>query len=365
MDNFFQTLRDIQKKERTSGTLSEIEDTFYDDASKYLKELLGIVNENPLSLESYQLREAQRITIEISERREFKIITSAITNVQKSHNLFKGLKKNSTLYDEIPYNTTPEEEKLYRDVVDVMIKHRGDLIKQAAVQPKKQETKIGFKPQESNFKEDILESDDESSGDNLLDVADVPTRDDSDVTDITGYHDNKAKLDASQVARMFGQAPDNVLLDENNNPVEEKKHTDISTPFKPPEIPENDTITLQNQEDNTTDDIEDETLSDKEATQEIPSMTEDVVDATEDVVETSEDSSVEEDSVDEHFVEFIDNINTDILDENERTYGPFNVGDIALLPKSIVKILKIHNVINIIFWLDFLQSLNDFRLNIF
>ena len=358
MNNFFQTLRDIQKKERTSGTLSEIEDTFYDDASKYLNELLGIVNANPLSLESYQLREAQRITIEISERREFKIITSAITNVQKSHNLFKGLDKNSQLYDEIPYNTTPEEEKLYKDVIEVMIKHRGDLIKEFTQQPKKQETKIGFTPQvqEDNSEEIIIDDVSQSTGDNLLDIADVPVRNDSLKQDAVGsIPNNKPKLDAEQVAQMFGQAPDDILLDENNNPVETKsvKTNDMMAPFKPPEVPENDTVTLQNQSNNILKDenLEDELSSDNAETQK---STENMIETiNEESVDDDEESNQQTDIVDEEydnesFVEFIENLTTDILDEDEKTYGPFNIGDIALLPKSIVRILKNNNVITIL-----------------
>ncbi|MBE6488710.1 MAG: DNA replication complex GINS family protein [Methanosphaera stadtmanae] len=358
MNNFFQTLRDIQKKERTSGTLSEIEDTFYDDASKYLNELLEIVNANPLSLESYQLREAQRITIEISERREFKIITSAITNVQKSHNLFKGLNKNSQLYDEIPYNTTPEEEKLYKDVIEVMIKHRGELIKEINSQPRKQETKIGFKPQvqEDKSEEFIKEEVPQPTGDNLLDIADVPVRNDSHKQESVGnVPNNKPKLDAAQVAQMFGQAPDDVLLDENNNPVETKsvKTHDMMAPFKPPEVPENDTVTLQNQDSNILDDEEmtDELSSNKPVTDsQIDDDVNTITVSQEDGVDSTNQETVvaDEDLNDELFVEFIENLNTDILDEDEITYGPFNVGDMALLPNSIVRILKKNNVINII-----------------
>ena len=124
MNDFFRKLRDIQKKERTDGPLSEIDDSFYDDASNYLQSLLKVVDDNPLSLEAYQLRDAQRITIEICERREAKIISSAISNVQKAHDIFKGHNKNSELYEVIPYNVTPEEEKLYKDVVNTIISHR-------------------------------------------------------------------------------------------------------------------------------------------------------------------------------------------------------------------------------------------------
>ena len=120
MDTFFQKLRDIQKKERTTGTLSEVDDSFYTDASNYLQELLKMVDNNPLSLEAYQLRDAQRITTEICERREFKIVSTAATNVQKAHDLFRGHKKDSELYDVIPYNTTPEEEEFYKKIVQLM-----------------------------------------------------------------------------------------------------------------------------------------------------------------------------------------------------------------------------------------------------
>ena len=194
MDTFFQTLRDIQKKERATGTLSEVDEGFYGDASKYLQDLLKIVNDNPLSLEAYQLRDAQRITSEICERREVKIITSAITNVQRSHNLFKGHDKNSQLYDEIPYNTTPEEEQLYREVVDKLISYREGLISNITPQ-KKKTNKIGFKPikpdNETVVREDILEesarddiaetsnSDATESNDNLMDIADVSSVDSS------------------------------------------------------------------------------------------------------------------------------------------------------------------------------------------
>jgi DNA replication factor GINS len=50
----------------------------------------------------------------------------------------------------------------------------------------------------------------------------------------------------------------------------------------------------------------------------------------------------------EELVEFLTVLPTDILDEDEKTYGPFNVNDVALLPKSIVRILKNNNVVNII-----------------
>lgn len=377
MDNFFQTLRDIQKKERATGTLSEIDESFYDDASKYLQELLKIVNDNPLSLEAYQLRDAQRITIEICERREVKIITTAITNVQKSHNLFKGHEKNSQLYDEIPYNTTPEEEKLYRDMIDTFIHHRENLMNEITPQ-KKKTNKIGFKPikdddsqeisefEEANNSKDMAVNDasqdhipDDSinSQDNLMDIA-QPSVDNT----ISSSHTKAQvhnKLDANQVTMMFGKAPDDVLMDEQNNPVREKsvKTGDMMAPFEPPTVPKDDTIALQNNKK----DLEEANLTDEIPQKEVTGDTsvgsdssnqpegEILTDNGVQEAKSQEQSDVAEDTLaDEVLVEFTDIISTDILDENEKTYGPFEIQDVALLPKSIVKILKNNDVINII-----------------
>ncbi len=400
MDTFFQTLRDIQKKERATGTLSEVDEGFYGDASKYLQDLLKIVNDNPLSLEAYQLRDAQRITSEICERREVKIITSAITNVQRSHNLFKGHDKNSQLYDEIPYNTTPEEEQLYREVVDKLISYREGLITNITPQ-KKKTNKIGFKPikpdNETVVREDILEesarddiaetssSDDTESNDNLMDIADVSSVDSS--IDSKVKNIRPKKLDASQVAAMFGQAPDDVLLDEDNNPVRQKATGSMTAPIEGPEVPDNDSVTLQNNENaeisdeinassdaaadsnsstfqveeiltNSADDKTTLSASDEDnqvdtpvlvdESQNHPEMKDDDADESADGNVGGHDSVIEDSFDDEELVEFVNILPTDVLDEDEKTYGPFDIQDVALLPKSIVKILKNNNVVNII-----------------
>ena len=380
MNTFFQTLRDIQKKERATGTLSEVDEGFYDDASKYLLELLKIVNDNPLSLEAYQLRDAQRITSEICERREVKIITSAITNVQRSHNLFKGHEENSQLYEEIPYNTTPEEEKLYREVIDTLITHRENLI--SDLTPKKKKTnKIGFKPVEHNdipsqeaSQIDDIRPEELQSPDNLMDIADI---DDSKIT--TKPDKPKAnKLDASQVAMMFGQAPDDVLLDENNEPVKQKSTNSMMHAFKPPKTPEFDTVSLQkdnhevsagedksNQLNAKSDNQDSLRTQDNQTTSNLNhddvSSNEDILsdagvqlDADETNLSDANQNNLDESVVvdegfnDEELVEFINILPTDVLDEDEKTYGPFDKQDVALLPKSIVKILKNNNVIDLI-----------------
>lgn len=348
MDNFFQKLRDIQKKERTTGTLSEIDDSFYSDASNYLQELLKMVNNNPLSLEAYQLRDAQRITTEICERREFKIVSTAATNVQKSHDLFKGHRKDSELYDVIPYNTTPEEEEFYRKIVDMMVGHREKLMDKIVLNKASNETKIGFKPVRKE----------EKSPEPTYEVS-VPEEDSSE--EMLSHEENSSQdkekqkpfskepmLDESQIAMMFGQAPDDILLDENNNPVKAVKR-DITTPFKGPKAPKEDTVTLQN----SPDEVKKVSETQKEAESDTKIHEETVPDKG-DVPQESEDSSAAEpvqESIafdNEELVEFIRDIDTDILDENEKTYGPFLVDDIVLLPRSIVEILNSNGVINII-----------------
>ncbi len=327
MDTFFQKLRDIQKKERTTGTLSEIDDSFYTDASNYLQELLKTVNNNPLSLEAYQLRDAQRITTEICERREFKIVSTAATNIQKAHDIFKGHKKDSELYDVIPYNTTPEEEEFYRKLVDMMIDHREHLMEKIILDKGSEETKIGFKPHKKEIKEEKIEPVDVPS----IDENNSETKDKTPVKPEKSSKPKPPILDESQIAMMFGKAPDDILLDENNNPVKPVKR-DITTPFKGPKPPKEDSIILQN-------------IPEKESETENETELEVQKESKETDIETE---SEELQLNDVELVEFKQEIITDILDENEKTYGPFLVDDIVLLPKSIVKILSKNDVIEII-----------------
>ena len=128
MDEFFQILRETQKKERSLSGLSKIGDNFYDDVSNYLNLLMKKIDDNPFSFESYLLRDAQRIVEEICERREHKIASSAVMGVQRGHQLFKESNGKKTRVKEnpvaVPMNSTPEEENLYFELVDSFIKYR-------------------------------------------------------------------------------------------------------------------------------------------------------------------------------------------------------------------------------------------------
>ena len=88
------------------------------------------IDDNPFSFESYLLRDAQRIVAEICERREHKIANSAVMNVQRAYQLFKESKSKDSRDDNqitVPINSTPEEEGLYLELVDSLIKYRGRL----------------------------------------------------------------------------------------------------------------------------------------------------------------------------------------------------------------------------------------------
>ena len=126
MDEFFQKLREIQKKERNLSGLSSVGNSFYQDVSNYLNGLMKKIDNNPFSFESYLLRDAQRITAEICERREHKITNSAVMNVQRFHQLFKDSK--SSEQSKIPPNSTPEEEKLYHALVASLVNYREKMM---------------------------------------------------------------------------------------------------------------------------------------------------------------------------------------------------------------------------------------------
>jgi DNA replication factor GINS len=122
LDEFFQNLREIQKKERSLSSLSPVGDDFYQQISNYFNRLMKRIDNNPFSFESYLLRDAQRIVVEICERREHKITNSAVMNVQRSYQIFKDIKEDGR--PNIPLNSTPEEEKLYMELYRYLANYR-------------------------------------------------------------------------------------------------------------------------------------------------------------------------------------------------------------------------------------------------
>ncbi len=218
-----------------------------------------------------------------------------------------------------------------------MVSHREHLMEKIIINNQSNETKIGFKPKKEIKEEKIEKKIDEETKveDDVSSVDEKTPETKENETEIASpKKSSKPKpplLDESQIAMMFGQAPDDVLLDENNNPVQPVKR-DISTPFKGPKPPKEDSVVLQN-------------IPEKESETKNENELEVQKDINETTIETDNEAVVLKDV---ELVEFKQEIITDILDENEKTYGPFLVDDIVLLPKSIVEILCKNDVINII-----------------
>lgn len=126
MDQFYQELRKIQKKERNNGTLARVEETFYGDIHEYMDKLKTQAMSDPLSNVPAKLKEAQIIATEICERREHKITDAAVVNIHRSYHLFTG-KPQFDLVDTTPLNLTPEEEKFYFSLIDTLKNHRGNI----------------------------------------------------------------------------------------------------------------------------------------------------------------------------------------------------------------------------------------------
>lgn len=126
MDQFYQLLRKIQKKERNNGTLARVEETFYFDIHEYLDDLRKQAIEDPFSNVHGILNQAQIIATEICERREKKITEAAVVNIHRSYHLFTG-KPKFDLVDTTPLNLTPEEEKFYYSLIETLKNHRGNI----------------------------------------------------------------------------------------------------------------------------------------------------------------------------------------------------------------------------------------------
>lgn len=126
MDDYYQTLRKVQKKERNNGTLARVEETFYNDMHEYMDMLKREAMNDPFSKAPAILKEAQIIATDICQRRETKITNSAVLNIHRSYHLFTG-KPQFDLIDTTPLNLTPEEEKFYYSLIDTLKNHRNNI----------------------------------------------------------------------------------------------------------------------------------------------------------------------------------------------------------------------------------------------
>ena len=147
MDQFYQELRKIQKKERNNATLARVEEDFYTTIHEYLDELRQEAIRDPFSNVHGMLKEAQIIATEICERREHKITDAAVVNIHRSYHLFTG-KPQFDLVDTTPLNLTPEEEKFYFSLIDTLKNHRGNISLDKLSDDDKPEKKV-IKPKET------------------------------------------------------------------------------------------------------------------------------------------------------------------------------------------------------------------------
>lgn len=171
--------------------------------------------------------------------------------------------------------------------------------------------------------------------------------------------DDEDILDETQIAMMYGQAP------RENEP-----KTDITTPFKPPVVPEDDTVTLQNNENIKPKDEPKVKKHKVKKAPEIPREVEAELEHIHNQKEAKKDEQTEIEQIkinnenpeepkdepvvfdfeihDEEIVSFKDKIPTDILDIDDMSYGPFNVDDVAVLPWRMVEVLLRRRVVDII-----------------
>ena len=126
MDEFYQELRKVQKKERNNATLARVDEDFYTRIHEYMDKLKKEAITDPFSKNLALLKQSQIIATEICGRREKKITEAAVVNIQRSYHLFTG-KPQFDLVDTTPLNLTPEEEQFYFSIIDTLRNHRSNI----------------------------------------------------------------------------------------------------------------------------------------------------------------------------------------------------------------------------------------------
>lgn len=148
MDQFYQELRKVQKKERNNATLARVEETFYTQLQEYVDVLKTEAMSDPFSKAPGILKQAQIIATEICQRREKKITEAAVLNIHRSYHLFTG-KPQFDLVDTTPLNLTPEEEKFYYSLIDTLKNHRTTISLEKLSEDADDDKKPLIKPKET------------------------------------------------------------------------------------------------------------------------------------------------------------------------------------------------------------------------
>jgi DNA replication factor GINS len=233
VDDFFQNLREIQKKERSLSSLSPVGDDFYQQISSYFNRLMEKIDNNPFSFESYLLRDAQRIVAEICERREHKIANSVVMNVQRSHQLFKDSREDGKPH--VPLNSTPEEEKLYRELYQSLAIYRAEMrsplksysikkdLKFKSISPSPKKDSKTYEKGINGINENIINN----SKNNVNDTANIGSPIGEETRAPTTDLDEIPPEIQDEIYKQFGKEPSQQNSKESSVSGKEKVNTDI------------------------------------------------------------------------------------------------------------------------------------------
>ena len=211
MDEFYQELRKIQKKERNNATLARVEENFYSKIHEYMDRLKDEAISDPFSKTLSLLKQSQIIATEICERREKKITEAAVVNIHRSYHLFTG-KPQFDLVDTTPLNLTPEEEKFYFSLIDTLKNHRGNISLEKLSDDDSDDEKVIIKPKETQ-KNTLIPPKETKSNDEVLDRLD-------EISKAKPIVEEKPKPIQKQIAdskRETVRKPQNQNLEENPN----------------------------------------------------------------------------------------------------------------------------------------------------
>lgn len=211
MDEFYQELRKIQKKERNNATLARVEENFYSKIHEYMDRLKDEAISDPFSKTLSLLKQSQIIATEICERREKKITEAAVVNIHRSYHLFTG-KPQFDLVDTTPLNLTPEEEKFYFSLIDTLKNHRGNISLEKLSDDDNDDEKVIIKPKETQ-KNTLIPPKETKSNDEVLDRLD-------EISKAKPIVEEKPKPIQKQIAdskRETVRKPQNQNLEENPN----------------------------------------------------------------------------------------------------------------------------------------------------
>lgn len=211
MDEFYQELRKIQKKERNNATLARVEENFYSKIHEYMDRLKDEAISDPFSKTLSLLKQSQIIATEICERREKKITEAAVVNIHRSYHLFTG-KPQFDLVDTTPLNLTPEEEKFYFSLIDTLKNHRGNISLEKLSDDDSDDERVIIKPKETQ-KNTLIPPKETESNDEVLERLD-------EISKAKPIVEEKPKPIQKQIADSKREAvrkPQNQNLEENPN----------------------------------------------------------------------------------------------------------------------------------------------------